>query len=142
MDDTRRRRLKESHCGVDRKLQKDSLYDDDARLLHHRNKHRRKEFNASLVAADWWLYCTQQPGVFWCKSLGLCRVGWWVIVRGVVALVRVFAFAMYRVGLAAPQLNWVETWNNLELAIFTGTRRATFSLCLSRGIGSLIKIML
>jgi len=69
-------------------------------------------------------------------------VGGWVIVRGVVALVRVFAFAMYRVGLAAPQLNWVETWNNLELAIFTGTRRATFSLCLSRGIGSLIKIML
>lgn len=68
--------------------------------------------------------------------------GGWVIVRGVVALVRVFAFAMYRVGLAAPQLNWVETWNNLELAIFTGTRRATFSLCLSRGIGSLIKIML
>lgn len=55
-------------------------------------------------------------------------------VQGVV-LVRVFAFAMYRVGLAGPQHNWVlcvETWNNLELAIFTGTRRATISLSESR----------
>ena len=54
---------------------KDSLYDDDAQLLHHRNKHRRKEFNASLVAADWWLYCTQQPGFFGANLWGLCWVG-------------------------------------------------------------------
>lgn len=108
MDDTRRRRLKESHCGVDRKLQKDSLYDDDARLLHHRNKHRRKEFNASLVAADCWLYCTQQPGCFLGANLwglcGTCGCGW-VGSLGVqgVALVRtrVFVFAMYRMGLVA-----------------------------------------
>ena len=68
-------------------------------------------------------------------SLGVCKG---------VALVRVSAFAMYRIGLAAPRaLPGDDVWNNLELAIFTGRRRrATILLCLCRGIESLIKIML
>ena len=106
MDDTRRQ-LKESHCGVDRKLQED----DASQLLHHRNKHsRRKEFNASLVAADCWLYCTQQPGFLFGANLwGLCGtrgcVGSSLGVCKGVALVkrRVSAFAMYRIGLAGPR---------------------------------------
>ena len=44
------------------------------------NKHTRKDFNASLVAADCWLYCTQQPGCFLGANLwglcGTCGCGW------------------------------------------------------------------
>ena len=75
------------------------------------NKHTRKDFNASLVAADCWLYCTQQPGFFvWCKSLGVVWDSWVCVGSSLgvckgVALVkrRVSAFAMYRIGLAGPR---------------------------------------
>ena len=56
----------------------------------------------------------------WCEGVCLCYVQGWAC--------------------SSSTQNCVEaTWNNLELAIFT---RRRISLCLSRAIGSLIKIML
>jgi len=59
-------------------------------------------------------------GWHWCEGVCLCYVQGWAR--------------------SSSTQNCVEaTWNNLELAIFT---RRRISLCLSRAIGSLIKIML
>ena len=105
------------------------------------NKHTRKDFNASLVAADCWLYCTQQPGCFLGANLwglcGTCGCGW-VGSLGVqgVALVRtrVFVFAMYRMGLVAAPWHywalcdgWVEQYGTGNFHWAEG-----FSLSLSR----------
>ena len=116
------------------------------------SKHTRKEFNASLVAADCWLYCTQQPGFFvWCKSVGVVWDSW--VCGFFVGSVQGGCFGeeagvclcyVQNRPCRSSTLLCDEVWNNLELAIFTGRRRRAtiLLLCLCRGIGSLIKIML
>ena len=53
---------------------------------------------------------------------------------------RVFAFAMYKVGLAAPQHYWVLS--DLRCGIIWNWQFSLGEVCLCGGIGSLIKIML